>query len=224
MGIKDWPVSERPRERLLERGAGVLSDAELVALLLGSGAAGCTALDLARALLQRFDGLRRLMSANQTTFCTIPGAGPAKFAQLQAALEISRRHLAEPLHRDGPLTSPAAASEYLRARLRDSEREVFCCVYLDTRHRVVSCEDLFVGTVDGATVHPREVVKRALALNAAAVIAAHNHPSGVAEPSRADELLTRRLKDALALVDIRLLDHLVIGDRGCTSLSERGLI
>ena len=164
------------------------------------------------------------MNAGQRLSCAAPGLGPARYARLQATLEIGRRYLAEPLQRPGALTSPRAAADFLSAQLRDRRYEVFCCLFLDARHRVLRCEELFRGTLDGASVHPREVVTAALASNAAAVIAAHNHPSGVAEPSRADAVLTRRLKEALALVEIRLLDHFVIGDGEAVSLSERGLV
>ena len=224
MTIKDWPEAERPREKLLARGVDVLSDAELLAIFLCTGISGRSAVDIGRDMLSRFGGLRALLRTDLAGFCAVPGLGRVKYAQLQAAYELGRRCLAEGLHRDGPLTSPRAAQEYLRAHLRDRTREVFCCIYLDNRHQVLACDELFQGTIDGATVHPREVVKRALVHNAAAVIAAHNHPSGVAEPSRADENLTRRLKEALALLDIRLLDHLVVGDTECVSLSERGFL
>ncbi len=224
MSIKDWPSDDRPREKLLEKGASALSDAELLAIFLRTGTKGYTAVDLARELIQRFGSLRQLLNANQETFCQANGLGKAKYAQLQASLEMGRRHLAEQLHRGDPLTSSKDAQAYLQMQLRDRSREIFCCIFLDTRHRVLSYEELFSGTIDGATVHPREIVKRALELHAAAVIAAHNHPSGVAEPSRADETLTRKLKEALALLDIRLLDHLIVGDGECVSLSERGLL
>ncbi len=224
MSIKDWPSDDRPREKLLSKGAASLSDAELLAIFLRTGTKGYSAVDLARELIQRFGGLRQLLNANLDTFCEGQGLGAAKYAQLQAVLEMGRRHLAEQLQRGDPLSSPRDAQSYLLMQLRDRNREVFCCVFLDTRHRVLAYEELFAGTIDGATVHPREVVKRALELNAAAVIAAHNHPSGVAEPSRADETLTTKLKQALALIDIRLLDHLIVGDGECVSLNELGLV
>jgi DNA repair protein RadC len=224
MAIRDWPLSERPREKLLERGAGALSDAELLAILLRNGSAGRSALDLARAVLGHFGSLRNLISADRARFCAGPGLGLARFAEIQAAAEISRRQLSEPL-RVGPLlASPRATRDYLSARLRDLEHEVFCCLYLDKRHRLMHCEELFRGTIDGASVHPREIVKLALQRNAAAVIVAHNHPSGVAEPSQADELITVRVKEALQMVDIRLLDHIIVGDGTCVSLAERGLV
>ncbi len=224
MAITDWPQSERPREKLLERGPQALSDAELLAIFLRTGVAGKTAVDVARELLARFGGLRELLAAEREALCAAPGLGAAKYAQLQAALEMGRRHLGEALMRGPTLASPRATRDYLQARLRDRPHEVFCCLFLDNRHRVLAFEELFHGTLNGAAVYPREVVKRALKHNAAAVIFAHNHPSGVAEPSRADEILTRGLKEALALVEIRTLDHLVIGDGEVVSFSERGLL
>ena len=223
MPITDWPADERPREKLLKRGAAALSDAELLAIFLRTGVAGRTAVDLARDLLSRFGGLRPLMQADPGTFCTARGLGVAKYTQLQAVLEMARRHLSEALDRGDALGSPDDTRRYLSARLRDYPFEVFACLFLDNRHRVIAFEELFRGTIDGASVHPREVVRRALTHNAAAVILAHNHPSGVAEPSRSDEAVTRRLRDALALVDIRVLDHVVVGD-SLVSFAERGLL
>lgn len=224
MAINQWPLGERPREKLLHMGAATLSDAELLAVLLRTGRRGVTAVDLARELIERFGGLRPLLAASPETLRAAPGLGLARCAQLQAALELARRHLEQDLTRGRSLTSPSQTMAFLRARLRDLEHEVFMCLFLDNRNRVLRSEELFRGTIDGASVHPREVVKRALALNAAAVILAHNHPSGVAEPSRADELITRRLTDALALVDIRVLDHIVVGDGSPVSFAERGLL
>jgi len=224
MSICHWPETERPREKLLSRGASALSDAELLAIFLRTGVAGKSAVDLARELLGRFGSLRALLAAEQADFCQAPGLGQAKFAQLQAVLEMARRYLGEKLERGRALTSPADTRDYLRMLLRDRPHEAFCCLYLDTRHRVLCFEELFRGTVDGAAVYPREVVKNSLRHNAAAVILVHNHPSGVAEPSRADEALTRRLRDALGLVDISVLDHLVVGDAEITSFAERGLL
>jgi DNA repair protein RadC len=220
--IRAWPAAERPRERLLTRGAGVLSDAELIAIFLRTGLPGKSAVDLARELLARFGGLRGLLNADAATLCACPGLGPAKYAQLQAALEMARRHLGEQLTRGDALSDPAATRRFLQARLRDRAHEIFACLYLDNQHRVLGFEELFRGTLDGASVYPREVVKAALKHNAAALIFAHNHPSGVAEPSAADRSLTQRLRAALALVDIRVLDHLVVGDGEITSLAERG--
>lgn len=224
MHIRDWPLAERPREKLLQQGAGSLSEAELLAIWLRHGTAGMNALDLARTLLARFGSLRSVLTAERGALCRQPGIGPARWAELQAALEIVRRHHLERLQSGPVLASPRTARDYLIARLRDRDHEVFCCLFLDSRHRLIACEELFRGTVDGASVHPREVVKQCLARNASAVILAHNHPSGVAEPSQADEIITARLRDALALVEIRLLDHLVVGDGNCTSLAERGLL
>lgn len=222
MAIRDWPEDERPREKLLAMGAAALSDAELLAIFLRTGVPGKSAVDLARELLLRFGGVRELLSAECKPFCEGQGLGQAKYAQLQAVLELARRHFAESLRRGETLASPKAAGQYLRACLRDSGREVFACLFLDTRHRVIRYEELFFGTIDSAVVHAREVVRRALSHNAAAVIFAHNHPSGLAEPSLADIQLTRHLADALALVEVRVLDHLVVGDGEPVSLQERG--
>ena len=224
MAIKDWPARERPRERLLKHGPQSLSDAELLAIFLRTGVSGKSAVDLARDLLERFGSLRRLLGAERDTFCEVPGLGRAKFAQLQAALEMGRRHLAEQFDRGSPLLSPEHTARYLQSRLRDYPYEVFAVLFLDNRHRVLAFEELFRGTIDGASVHPREVVRRALALNAAAVIFSHNHPSGIAEPSQADQRITTRLREALALIDVRVLDHLVVGDGDCCSLAQRGLL
>ena len=224
MPITDWPEGERPREKLLERGPGALSDAELLALFLHPGVRGKTAVDLARELLADLGGLRGLLEAEASELCARPGVGRAKYALLRAALEVGQRHLEARLARGDALASPEDARRFVTRRLRHQPREVFACLFLDNRHRVIVFEELFFGTIDGATVHPREVVRRALAHNAAALILAHNHPSGVAEPSRADELVTRRLRDALALVDVRVLDHLVVGDGEVASFAERGLL
>ncbi|WP_018946661.1 DNA repair protein RadC [Thioalkalivibrio sp. AKL17] len=221
MAITDWPAGERPREKLLERGAAALSDAELLAIFLRTGVTGKSAVDVARDLLSRFGGLRPLLQADEAGFCAAPGLGQAKYAQLQAVLEMGRRHLEADLERGEALTSPAATRRFLSARLRDYPFEVFGVLFLDNRHRVLAFEELFRGTIDGASVHPREVVRRVLHHNAAAVILAHNHPSGVAEPSRSDALITRRLSEALSLIDVRLVDHLIIGDTA-VSLAERG--
>lgn len=224
MAITDWPAAERPREKLLSRGAAALSDAELLAVFLRTGVAGKTAVDMARELLATFGGLRGLLEADRQSFMTGNGLGEAKYAVLQAVLEMGRRHLSEDLTRGPALSSPQAAADYLRAELRGLPHEVFGCLFLDNRHRTITFEALFNGTIDGASVHPREVVRRCLTHNAAAVIFAHNHPSGIAEPSAADEAITRRLKEALGLIDVRVLDHLVIGDGAPVSLAERGLL
>jgi len=223
MTILDWPAEERPREKLLARGAGVLSDAELIAILIRSGTRGKTALDVSRQLLDTFGGVRGLLNAAPAS-CSRKGFGNTRYATLQAALELSRRYLAERMRNENALTSPQAARAYLNARLKDRPYEVFGCLYLDTKHRPISFEELFRGTIDGASVYPREVVRTVLEYNAAAVIVVHNHPSGVAEPSIADQSLTRRLKAALALVDVRLIDHIIVGDGAAVSFSERGLL
>lgn len=222
MAITDWPLQERPREKLLARGAQSLTDAELLAIFLRTGVAGKTAVDLARELLERFGGLRRLLDASCHEFCAAHGLGEAKFAQLQAVLEMARRHLHENLQASDVLSSPSLTREYLRAQLRSEVREAFAVLFLDNQHRVLAFEPLFYGTIDGAAVYPREVVRRCLHHNAAAVIVAHNHPSGIAEPSQADHRITDRLRDALALVDIRLIDHVIVGASECVSFSERG--
>ena len=224
MTLRTWPLEDRPREKLLRRGPAALSEAELLALWLGSGTPGRTSVELARGLLAEFSSLRGLLSADRHRLCSQRGVGPARYAALQAALELVRRHHLETLVTGPPLTSPRVARDYLLAELRDRDHEVFCCLYLDNRHRLLGFEELFRGTIDGASVHPREVVKRALARRAAAVILVHNHPSGVAEPSQSDETITTRLRDALALVDVRVVDHLIVGDGLCVSLAERGLV
>ncbi len=224
MSIRDWPLMERPREKLLEHGAGALSEAELLAIVIRTGRRGASAVDLARALLKEFRSLRGLLSASAEQFCGQAGLGKASYAELQAALELARRHFQETLQAEPCINSPKATREFLISRLRDRPYEVFCCLHLDNRHRFIAFDELFRGTIDGASVHPREVVRQALARNAAAVILAHNHPSGVAEPSQADELITQRLRESLALVDIRVLDHVIVGDGTCTSLAEKGLI
>lgn len=224
MRITDWPIDDRPREKLLLRGARVLSDAELVAIFLRTGVRGQTALDLARELINTFGGLRPLLEASIHEFCRAKGLGEAKYVQLQAALEIGRRQQEAKLFRGDALCSPSDTRDYLSAQLRGYGFEVFACLFLDNRHRIISFDELFRGTIDGATVHPREVVKLALDRRAAAVILAHNHPSGIAEASAADKALTQRLKDALALIDVRVLDHFIIGDGEVLSFAEHGLL
>ncbi len=223
MPITDWPLEQRPREKLLSRGSQALTDAELLAIFLRTGVRGKTAVDLSHELLEGFDGLRNLLKADEKIFCQHAGLGQAKYAQLQAVLEMARRYLFEGLRRGDSLSSPQDTRRYLSSQLRDYPHEVFAVLLLDQRHRVICFEELFRGTIDGANVYPREVVKKALQHNAAAVIFAHNHPSGVAEPSQADERITQRLKEALALVDIRVLDHFVVGDE-VVSFAERGLL
>ena len=222
--IKHWPETERPRERLLGAGPAGLSDAEILAVLLGRGVAGLSAVDIARSLLGRFRGIRGVLNASARDLQLVRGVGPGRAALLLAARESSRRYFEATLSPGRSIGSPGDSREFLLARLRDRPYEVFCCLFLDNRHRVLAFEELFRGTLDNTTVYPREVVKQALAHNAGAVILAHNHPSGVAEPSEADQLITRRIRSALDLVDIRLLDHFVIGDGLCVSLASRGLL
>ena len=225
LAIRDWPKSEQPREKLLERGPQALSDAELVALLLGSGIKGHSAVDLARSLIADFGSLRELLSADRPRWEGKLGIGPARYATLMASIELARRHFSETLRRSSSaLNAPDSTRRFLLAQLRDRPYEVFCCLFLDNRHRLIAFEEIFRGTIDGANVHPREVVRQTLLHNAAAVIVAHNHPSGVVEPSQADEGVTKRLRQALALVDVRLLDHVIVGDGQCFSFSEHGLL
>lgn len=222
MSIKHWPSAERPREKLLNLGTTSLSDAELLAIFLRTGCKGLSALDLARNLLQEFGSLRSLINAPLPLFCSHKGLGEAKFTQLQAVMEMAKRHLAEGLTRDQNFCSSEAVKQYLHAQLRDSPHEVFVALLLDSQHRLIRYQPLATGTIDGATVHPREVVKTLLQYNAAAVIFAHNHPSGVAEPSQADRAITATLCQALSIMDIRVLDHLVVGDADVISFAERG--
>jgi DNA repair protein RadC len=224
MSITDWPAGERPREKLLERGAAALSDAELLAIFLRTGVAGKSAVDLARELLARFGSLTQMFAASENEFCAIHGMGQAKYVQLQAVLEMSRRALQEEMRSGDALNSPRAVREYLQLLLRAKPQEVFVALFLDAQHRVTATEELFQGTLTQTSVYPREVVKRALHHNAAAVIFAHNHPSGVAEPSQSDQLLTDALKQALALVDVRVLDHFIVAGAGCLSFAEKGLL
>jgi DNA repair protein RadC len=223
MSIRDWPEGERPREKLLARGSAALSDAELLAVLLGSGSRGKDAIALGRELLGNAGSLGALLSSPERQI-RAGGLGPAKRARIAAALELARRSLAEELHQRQSLGNPRDSGDYLRARLRHLPYEVFGCLYLDNRHRVLAFEELFRGTVDGASVHPREVVRACLQHNACAVIFAHNHPSGVAEPSAADRAITHELRDALRLIGVRVLDHLVIGSGEPVSMAARGLL
>ncbi|KEF30815.1 DNA repair protein RadC [Marinobacter nitratireducens] len=224
MSDSPWPTDERPRERLLRHGANTLSDAELLAIFLRTGTAGVPVMAMARNLIDSFGGLRGLMTASQRQFCGVRGLGSAKYAQVQAAMEMARRVMDEPLRQGDPLRSPEDTRRFLTSRLSTYPHEVFAGLFLDNRHRVIQYHELFRGTIDGAAVYPREVVRQALEHNAAAVIFAHNHPSGVAEPSQADVSLTRRLKEALSLVDIRVLDHMVVGHGEVISLAERGMM
>jgi DNA repair protein RadC len=226
MAIRDWPAAERPRERLAQKGAAALSDAELLAIFLRVGIRGKSAVDLARELLASFDGsLSRLAAASTQDLACLPGIGPAKAAQLAAALELARRALVDPLKARDALASPQAVRDWLRLSLGSLQHEVFIALWLDSQNRLIASEELFNGTLTQTSVYPREVVKRALAHNAGAVILAHNHPSGLAEPSRADEVLTSSLKQALALIDVKLLDHFIVtGSANPLSFAERGLI
>jgi DNA repair protein RadC len=228
--IRKWPKHERPREKLVERGAHALSDAELLAVLLRCGTRGRNAIELAQEHIVSFGSLRELLMAEWPQWKRkkgaggVGGVGKARYAALQAGLELARRHLLEPMKSTSALAAPAATRKFLLAQLRNRPYEVFCCLFLDRRHRLISFEELFRGTTDCAPVHIKEVVRQALRHNATAVIFAHNHPSGVMEPSQADELITRRLKDALTLMDVRVLDHVIVGEAGCFSFSEQGLL
>ena len=224
MSIADWPLDERPREKLLSRGADSLSDAELLAIFLRTGVKGRSALDIARELLARFGSVSALFAADMQALCATAGLGSAKYAQLAAVMEMARRALREKISRGSALSSPRAVRDYLRLKLQDRPHEVFVGVFLDAQNRVLAVEELFRGTLTQTSVYPREVVKRALHYNAAALIFAHNHPSGVAEPSRSDEALTQALKQALALVDVKVLDHFVVGAEAAMSFAERGLL
>ena len=222
MAISDWPAAERPRERLLAQGAAALSDAELLAIFLRTGMRGKSAVEMARELLATSDGLGGLLRAPGET--RIKGIGPAKRALLSAVLELAKRCLGEDLRAGAALTSPGAVRDFLRIQLGSLPHEVFVCLWLDAQHRVLRSQQLFQGTLTQTSVYPREVVKAALAANAAAVIFAHNHPSGVAEPSQSDQLLTDALKQALQLVDVRVLDHFIVAGAGCLSFAEKGLL
>ena len=224
MPITDWPASERPREKLVERGAESLSDAELLAIFLRTGIPGLTAVDLARHILNHFGSLGAMFRASQKAFCEPKGLGVAKYVQLQAVLELSQRFLREQADAGVVASSSDAVRSYLQSSLADQHRELFHVLFLDTQHKIIASETLFYGTLSSAAVYPREIIKRSMELNAAAMILAHNHPSGVAEPSDADIQITRRVADAAALVDVRVLDHLVVGKGVVTSLAERGLI
>jgi DNA repair protein RadC len=224
MSIASWMPGEGPRDKLLERGAAALSDAELLAVLLHTGYRDCSALDMARNLLGQFLDLRGVMQAGQSSLLACTGVGPVKYAQLQAAQELARRQALQVISSSDALSSPADTRRFLQYHLGGHNREVFSCLFLDSQHRVLRCEDLFLGTLDGAAVYPREVAVRALQYSAAAVIFAHNHPSGVAEPSSADRRITERLCAALALLDIRVLDHVIIGRGRAFSFAEEGLL
>ncbi len=222
MTIKDWPETDRPREKLLTMGANALTDAELLAIFLRTGLPGLTAVDLSRQLLVDYGGLTPLLAADEAQFCAGKGLGKAKYVQLQAVLEMGRRFLMDELQSGPSLTSPADTRRFLLAQMRGLKHEVFSAIWLDNQHRVLAYEPLFKGTIDGAAVYPREVVRTALKHNAAAAILAHNHPSGVAEPSQADRHITERLVDSLSAIDVRVLDHMVVGAGVVVSFAERG--
>jgi len=224
MSMARWPAGERPRERLLAQGPAALSDAELIALFLGTGMRGKSALDVARDLLARFGRISRVLSAAQDELGEVPGVGPARSTRIAAVTELARRALSEEMRARDSLASPAAVRGYLRLHMQDLAHECFYCVFLDAQNRVIAAEQLFRGTLTQTSVYPREVVKHALAHNAAALILAHNHPSGVAEPSIQDQALTRTLAEALALVDVKVLDHFIVAPGACLSFAERGLI
>jgi len=223
MAISDWPPGERPRERLLAQGATSLSDAELIAVLLRTGVRGKSAVDLAREMIERFKGVNGLLAPG-ADLRSVKGLGSAKRAQLEAAVELARRSMRAELAERAALTSPGAVRDFLRLSLAGREHEVFVCIWLDAQHRVLAVEEPFRGTLTQTSVYPREIVKAALRLNAAAVIFAHNHPSGVAQPSRSDELLTRDLREALSLVEVKVLDHFIVAGSHATSFAERGLL
>ena len=222
MSIKHWPREDRPREKLLAKGPAALSDAELLAIFLRTGRKGASAIEMARDLLKGFGGLGPLLKADDKTFCSANGLGVAKYCQLQATLELTRRYLEEQLRSEHVFNSPGKVMDYLAVQMRDYHREVFVVLLLDTRHRLIEFDELFHGTINSASVHPREVAKVALQKNASAVIVAHNHPSGNAEPSKADIGITKRLKAALGILDIKLLDHFIIGKGEVVSLASRG--
>ncbi len=222
--INSWPAGERPRERLANHGPGGLSDAEILAVMLGRGIDGLNALELARLLLGQFGGIRGVLNASGPALEQVRGVGPVRAALIRSVRECCTRYMQEKLTPGRTIGSPDDSRDFLVATLRDRPHEVFCCLFLDNRHRVLAFDELFRGTIDNTAVYPREVVKQALERNAAAVILAHNHPSGVAEPSDADRLITRRIRDALELVDVRLLDHFIVGDGSCISLASRGLL
>ncbi|MDV6346882.1 MAG: JAB domain-containing protein [Nitrosomonas sp.] len=224
MAITNWPVSERPREKLLQKGATALSDTELLAIFLRTGITGKSAVDLARELLSHFGSLTNVFAASQTSFCQIPGMGIAKYAQLQAVLEMARRSLGEELKSGNAMNSPGLVRDFLRLSLANKQHEVFLGIFLDAKNHTIASEELFSGTLTQASVYPREVVKRALYHNAAAIIFAHNHPSGVAEPSHADKVLTQSLKQALAMIDVKVLDHFIVGNGTAFSFAENDLI
>ncbi len=224
MSIKNWPEGERPREKLLALGVSSLSDAELLAIFLRTGIRGKNAVQLAGDLLSHFGSLNALLNTSLTQFTQVPGLGSAKYAQLQAVVELTRRYLRESLDHGDSMTSPSCVREYVHSRLKGRPHEMFCCLYLNTQNQVIEFEELFRGTIDSASVYPREVVKQALNHNAKSIIAVHNHPSGHAEPSHADIAITKRLHQALELIDIQLLDHIIVAGNRVISMAEQQLL
>ena len=224
MKISDWPETERPRERLLARGPQTLSDGELLAVLIGCGKRGLTAMDVARRLIKEFGSLREFLCADRHRCLEQLCIGPARYASMQAALELARRHYGHAIRSESAVAAPADMRAFVLAELRDKPYEVFCVLYLDVHYRLIAFQELFRGTTDGASIYPREVVREVMNHNAFAVVFAHNHPSGTPEPSQADKLVTRRLRDALALIEVKVLDHLVVGDTRCVSFADRGLL
>lgn len=224
MSIKDWPASERPREKLLKKGATALTDAELLAIFLRTGVQGKSAVDLAKQLLSEFGSLRAILEADLYSFSSHLGLGEAKFAQLQAVLEMSKRHLAERLQKGSVLDNPQLVKDFLCAQLRGEPHEVFGCLFLDNQCRVITYENLFFGSINESTVYPRQVIKRSLHFNAASVILAHNHPSGNTNPSINDKNLTKALINGLSYIDVKVLDHLIIGEGEAFSMAERGIL
>lgn len=224
MSISQWPIAERPREKLLLQGANSLSDAELLAIFLRTGVNGITAVDLARNLLREFNSLKRILEAEHDAFCAVKGLGTTKYIQLQAAIELGQRYIKSGLKQQNILSNPLETQNYLTLRMKSYPYEVFACLFLDNKNQVIEFKELFRGTINGANVHCREVVKEVLNYNAAAVIFAHNHPSGVAEPSQSDIAVTERLSKALNLIDVKVLDHIIVGDSHCQSFAELGLI
>lgn len=222
--IKEWPQLMRPREKLLRLGAQTLSDSELLAIFLRTGMKGCSAVELANRLLVSFGGLNPLLSANESEFCEHAGLGPAKYAQLCAVLEMSKRFYQHELTKSISLTSSNAAADYLIQLLRNLPYEAFMVIYLDSQHQLISCEELFRGTINSANVYPREIVREVIKHNAAAVILSHNHPSGIAQPSDADRRITTRIVDALLLIDVVVLDHFIIGKNDPYSFADHGLL
>jgi len=224
MTIRDWPEDERPREKLLKQGAQALSDAELLAIFLRVGTRGKTALDLARGLINHYGSLKSLLGSSISEFCQFPGMGPAKYVQLTASLEMSKRYFHDEMRESDVISSSHACKQFLINALGNRKTEVFACLYLDTQHKILSFEELFYGTLDSASVYPREVVRKVIEKDAAALIFCHNHPSGSNTASDADIQLTQRLKSALELIDVRVLDHMIVAHNQVMSFAEQGLL